>query len=533
MLTDARTLANGTVRSADVCIIGAGAAGLTTAMELRETGLSIIVVESGGDDFDDELQDLYAGPSVGQRVRTLQGDLELDEIRLRYFGGTTNHWAGFCRPLTQIDFEPRDHLPVSGWPITHDDLVPYWERAVEWVRIHDADFDAATWADRAGVARSPIDTDVVEAIVFQTSFPTAFGGLYGAELAATPGVEIVRHANVVNLATADGRRIDAADIRTLDGTAVRVEAEAFVLATGGIENARLLLASTDHDPAGVGNANDQVGRHFTEHLQTYAGFGLFDDDAAAFAGFNGGTFTLPEGRHAGFGIGVKLALGLTDAFVRDTATTGMEIQMIADAFPGGTPYQDDGATMADVAALLGGTAAAPASAGYVQGLAEQALDPESRVTLDTTSDALGMRRSRLDWRYSRLDRQRVLDNLRVFAEEFGALGLGRLQLLPGGVQLDVDGAVSGQFLTLYRADPLAVDVDDFPLGVGFHHMCTTRMSADPASGVVDADCRVHGVDNLWVGGSSVFATGGVATPTFTIVALAVRLADHLRDVLSP
>ena len=175
----------------------------------------------------------------------------------------------------------------------------------------------------------------------------------------------------------------------------------------------------------------------------------------------------------------------------------------------------------------------PHTVAYFQSLAEQRLDPRSRVTLGPATDALGMRRVRLDWQYGPDDRAAALDGLQTIAEAIGGAGLGRMQLVPGGVHADAhDNLVPGEFLTLYRAEPEEIDPLGFPIGMGFHHMCTTRMAADPTEGVVDADCRVHGIDNLWVAGSSVFGTGGVATPTFTIVALAARLADHLRDRLA-
>jgi len=178
------------------------------------------------------------------------------------------------------------------------------------------------------------------------------------------------------------------------------------------------------------------------------------------------------------------------------------------------------------------TGAEPASSIYLQGLAEQELDPESRVLLGSDTDALGMRRVQLDWRYSARDRERALDGYRIAAEAIGASGLGRVQLVPGGVHADaIDNLVPGEWVSIYSSTPSEIDLENFVVGMGFHHMCTTRMAADPADGVVDADCRMHEVDNLWVGGSSVFATGGVATPTYSLVALAVRLADHLRAVL--
>lgn len=533
MLTRADDLDTGSTLTADVCVIGGGAAGITLAMELHDTGIRVLLLESGTTDYEAATQALYEGANVGQPAAILDGTIELDQFRLRYLGGTTNHWAGFCRPLAPIDFERRDHLAVSGWPLAHAELVPYWERAAEWCRIGDGDFDPAGWAERTGMPLPSLESGSVAPFVFKTTFPMPFGEVYRTALDSSASVEVVLGANVVNIATDDGRTITGLDVRSLAGTALRVEADAYVLATGGIENARLLLASTDADPAGLGNDHDLVGRHFTEHLQVFAGFGVLEPSIDELRGLVGTEVAITEGRHAGDDHGVKYAIGLTDDHVRDERTTGIEVQVSLGTLPMGVPRQDEGAGANDIADLLGRVATTPRTVAYFQSLAEQRLDPRSRVTLGTDTDALGMRRVRLDWQYGPDDRRAALDGLQVIAEALGASGLGRMQLVPGGVHADAhDNLVPGEFLTLYRSVPGEIDPLGFPVGMGFHHMCTTRMADDPAEGVVDADCRVHGIDNLWVAGSSVFATGGVATPTYTIVALAVRLADHLRERLA-
>ncbi|MEZ5244447.1 MAG: GMC family oxidoreductase [Acidimicrobiales bacterium] len=534
MLTDARSLDSGTRREVDICVIGAGAAGITLALELDGSGLSVLVLESGGTDLEPATQDLHAGEVVGRPLTTLDSTVRLDQTRLRYLGGTTNHWAGFCRQLHPIDFEERDGLRLSGWPIAHADVLPYWDRATEWVRITDNDFRVETWEERLGLPAPTLRTDKVEPFVFQTTYPTVFGRLYRREMEASENVEVMLHANVVNLATDTGRSVRAVDVRTLEGTALEVTASAFVLATGGIENARILLSSTDADPGGLANGTDQVGRHFAEHLQVYAGFGVAADGPEELAGLTGGEVAIESGRHAGARHGVKYAIGLTDDHLRSTDTTGVEVQILAGDLATAGPFEpEDAIDTTDVGALLGHQSTPPGSAIYLQALAEQELDPESRVGLGAATDALGMRRVELDWRYSAADRARIVDGLRTIAEAAGETGWGRMQLLPGGVHADaVDNMIRGEFLTVYRSAPSERDLENFPIGIGYHHMCTTRMSTDPAVGVVDADCRAHEVDNLWIAGSSVFGTPGVATPTFTIVALAIRLADHLKAVLA-
>lgn len=535
MLIRANDLAEGAALHGDVCIIGAGAAGITLALELMGSGLDVLLLESGDIDPDPATQGIYAGESVGQPLAVLDGLVELDEIRLRYLGGTTNHWAGYCRPLQPVDFQERDNLDISGWPIEHREMIPYWDRAAIWCRITDAEFSPEVWSERSGLQLPPIDDGIVSTTTFQISFPMPFGVVYRHDLTDATDTRVVLGANVVNIRN-NAKQVTGLDIRTLSGRSLTVDAQMFVVATGGIENARLLLASTDADPNGIGNSNDLVGRHFTEHLQVYAGFGIFEPPLEDLIGFHGSDVTIESGRHSGEVHGIKYGLSLTSDHVMESPTTGLEAQFLLGHLPHGVPAQPGGPTMADVTALydlLGGNGPASTSA-YIQVLAEQRLNPDSRVTLSDTKDPFGMPRTRLEWQYTQDDRDSVLSGLRTIAESVGAAGFGRLQIVPGGVHADaVDHLVDGELLSLYRSMPDQADPTGFPIGMGFHHMCTTRMAHDPSEGVVDSDCRVHGMDNLWMSGSSVFATGGVATPTYSIVALAIRLADHLKEVFTP
>ncbi len=533
MLTDSRSLPQDSLLEADVCIIGSGAAGITMALELHDSGLRTVVVESGGlSGPDPATQDLYRGESTGKPIQSLREELPLDAVRLRWLGGTTNHWAGYCRKLEPIDFEPRDHLEFSGWPLTADDLEPYWARAAEWCRITDTTDDAFEWSRRIALPTPLPETPSVTTKAFQINAWLRFGEEFRRDLETAANIEVLLWANLVNLASA-GRRVESAQLRTLDGNSINVSAACFVLAAGGLENPRLLLASTDTSEAGLGNAHDQVGRYFCEHLQAAAGFGVLDASIEDLAGYIGGEATITQGRFAGSTHGVKYTLALTSEHVRAERTLGLELQMLADSLPVGVPFQESGLTAADISEVVGLTAPrAPTSVVYLQALAEQQLRPESRVTLATQRDVLGMPRLRLNWQYGRSDRRALVSGLKTIAAEFGAAGLGRLQVMPGGVTVDLpDFFDPERLINLFGVDIKRINTQDFTIGVGYHHMCTTRMSADPRTGVVDANCRVHEVDNLWVAGSSVFATGGVATPTFTVVALAIRLADHLREHL--
>lgn len=524
---DGRELDEGTVLRAEVCIIGAGAAGITLARTLGSSGRDVILLESGGFEPDDATQDLARGELVGEPMFTYVTPIELHQLRLRYFGGTTNHWAGYCRPLEEVDFETRPYLAVSGWPFGRGELTPWYDRATEVIRLRSTSFDLADWADAPGMVPPLVQTPEVTTSVFQVKYPFNFGAAYRDELEASSTVRVVLWSNVTSIdAAPESDRIESVTVRTLEGRSFRVEASVFVSAMGGIENARVLLASNEVRTAGLGNQNDLVGRHFTEHLQALGAVVLLRRTVEESLLYNGVEMPGEDGS-LDRTIALKGALTLTREALLDRELLGLEAQLlVAEPRPGGPEYAN-GLRAEDVRPLLEAVQAGPGTtAAFLQVLAEQELDPDSRVRLGTTRDALGMPKIELDWRHSERDRASIQAGLRLIARELGRLQLGRVQIATGAVSTGIVTEEGGP-LSLYSISPDETDLVDFPLGIGFHHMCTTRMADDPTRGVVDADGRVHGLGNLFVAGSSVFATGGVATPTLTITALALRLADHL------
>ena len=230
---------------------------------------------------------------------------------------------------------------------------------------------------------------------------------------------------------------------------------------------------------------------------------------------------------------IKGDVALTSAAVRDRGLLSLGCQLVVGAYAEERPRAISGLGISQVAAVAQATGTdAPRSSLYFLATAEQELNPDSRVRLGSERDPLGMPRVELDWQFTERDRSSILEGMAVIGDELARTGLGRLQLTPGTITFErTDGIrpyVGGLAIDADAADP-----EGFELGLGFHHMCTTRMAADPADGVVDADLRVHTVDNLYVTGSSSFGTAGASTPTYTLVALTLRLADHLqREVLA-
>ena len=262
MIVDARTLPAGSQLEADLCIIGAGAAGISLAREFAKSRLRVALLESGGMEFEPDTQQLYEGKDIGRPY------LDLATCRLRFFGGTTNHWEGWRRPLDAVDFEARDGLPYRGWPFDKAHLDPWYGRAHEVCQLGPYDYTPARFGITPDKIPPPFTgPDFVDKI-FQVS--TMAFNIYRPELASAERVTVYLHANALNLTTSeDGRAITGLQIGTLAGTRLGIAARFYALAAGGIENARLLLVSADGK--GIGNERDLVGRFFMVHLQFVGG----------------------------------------------------------------------------------------------------------------------------------------------------------------------------------------------------------------------------------------------------------------------
>jgi len=533
MILDARDLPDGEHLAADLCIIGAGAAGITIARELAESEVSVLVLESGGLDYDERTQALYQGENVG-----LPYD-DLDVPRLRYFGGTTNHWAGWCRPLDPIDFAPRPGFREVGWPFGRAEIDPFYRRAQPVCQLGPFAYDdVAAWARGAHWPLPPFEGGALRSALFQVSPPTRFGEVYGPELKRAGNVTVQLNANVVQIRTDEaGGTVMELACRVLDGPAFTVAARHVVLATGGLENARILLLSDQTAPTGLGNGRDQVGRYFMDHVwfETLA-YVAFSGAGADLPGHFGGavhqgvpSFLALAPTPKGIDGGGAFRFVLRPNYVSRRGTDSLKA--VAGAFKR-LAWPDDFAGHianiiddADVVAgaiyknLFGGSrnpfaeaapGAGPVPGAYLDLNLEQQPNPDSRVGLARRTDALGQRRIQLDWRLTDRDRRTFGRAVQVLARELGRTGLGR-------VKADFDPAG-----------------DDWPMAFtgSRHHMGTTRMHTEPGQGVVDADCRVHGISNLFIAGSSIFPTSGFANPTLTIVALSLRLADHLKRLFA-
>lgn len=528
MLFDIRDLADGTELRADVCIVGAGPAGLTIALELEGSGLDVLVLESGGLDYDQDLQDLYDVEMTGERFGAEGAPVPVSATRLRHFGGTSNHWAGFCRPLREVDLEARPALGRPGWPIGYDELTRHYDRALDILEIGPFRFDPEYWAGQGDVGPTLIGDDTVETVLYQLS-PTRFGSRYLAPMEQARDVRVALFANLVGIVAAEsGRTVERLDLATMTGRSMTAVADRYVIATGGIETARLLLASA-RERGGIGNERDLVGRGFCEHGQNTLGIATFARTPEELRAYGRITLASPLGRGPGGEITLQGALLLSDETLRREELLGVEAQLYLEPIGEPAPTVVAGPSLSDAGELLRSfDGADPTTMVGFSVTAEQAPHPSSRITLTDEVDALGMPRAALHWVVSDDDRRSILRGLEIVGARLGAAGAGRLQITAGMLEPSGDPGLLARF----QIDPSAFDPTGFHLAHANHHCCTVPMSADPSGGVCDADLKVWGFEDLHLAGSGVFPTAGVASPTISIVALSVRLAAHLRVALT-
>jgi choline dehydrogenase-like flavoprotein len=509
----------------DSCVIGAGAAGITVARRLLAAGQRVVLVESGGLDFEPDTAALNVGANVGEPY------YPLDHARLRFFGGTTAIWGGRCAELDPIDFVRRPWVPHSGWPISHADVAPYYASARKLLDLPEpaSPVDLAA----AGAPLPAFDEALLRMPLW--NFDDRFSRFTFAactDLLQHPRCTILTHATVTEIvAHPSARGIRHLALRGRAGRNHQVRARHYVLAAGGIENARLLLASRSVMPMGLGNAHDQVGRYFMEHPHARGGrivgpaawtllnaFGrkhrIGGSNVAALIapaerlqrerGLLNTSLTIagrrPANGQEALGMRAYQRLKHDLAPSRSARTMWMRTKRATHAVMRVSeplrPWLLHKLGRLDVALVVRG---------------EQAPNPASRVLLDSETDALGVPRVKLDWRMSALDTDSVAGLVEALGRETERLGLGRVE--PESWLSDPSRA--------WRTDPL---ISAHAIG-GYHHIGTTRMADDPRHGVTDGDGRVHGLDNLHIVGSSLFPTSGWANPTLTILARAQRTAD--------
>ncbi|MEO8654258.1 MAG: GMC family oxidoreductase [Ramlibacter sp.] len=552
MILDANTIPNGACLRPDVCVVGGGPAGIALALSLTGQGLKVLLLEAGNEREHGPTQSLYDGEVADERLHSPP-----DKYRQRRMGGSTTTWGGRCMPFDAIDFEARSQVPGSGWPISLEDLLPFYPQANALAEAGRFSYDAR---DALGEAALPMirgfDSPLVRTNGLERfSCPTDFGRRYARRLRVAPDIQVLMGANCTAIRLQpDGRAVRELEVATLAGTRFSVAARASVLAIGGLETARLLLASRDVAPAGVGNERDVVGRYYMCHIAGNVGTLVVN---GAPQNVRHGYEVTPEGiycrRRLAVAASEQRRRGLANAVARlhfsritdprhrNGVLSGLFLSRKLISYEYGKRLHDGKPPTAalyarhllnvmtdpvDTTAFLAHwvTRRTLAQRKFPSVIlrnrtnrfslemhGEQIPRADSRITLGSQTDALGMPQLRVDWRYSAGDIESLRGTLDLMVTEFERSGVARLD---------------------YDRETLEEDLMRFG-AYGGHHLGTTRMGTDPRSSVVDANCRVHSVRNLFIAGSAVFPTSSQANPTLTLIALSLRLGRHLGQRLAP
>jgi len=472
----------------DVCLCGTGPAGVTVARILAKQGKNVAVFEGGGLEYTDLSQDLYLGESVGLNYWD-----SVHLARLRYFGGTSNHWGGRCAFLDNVDFEHRKYYGLPGWPVTKEEVFKFFDPACSVLDISRESFQTPQlikWEGKnfrlSEKAASP---------------PTRIGNKYYAELKASSNIDVYINANLTNInLNKDLDTVTSFEIRNYNNKRYLFLARCYVIALGAIENARLLLNCDKQIPNGIGNQNGMVGRCFMEHFNIEFGRFVSNDlpiwqrdiielnpSEDMIREWQTGNAVLHFERSynpESYGRLKEFKQAIRDQVCKSDTLTNLSRNLVDFDCPGD---------------------------GVITSMIEQSPNLKSRVYLGSEKDIFGMRRVILDWQVNDAD-YRTIRTLGVeVAKEMARSGVARVQL----------------------KDYILDDTKDIiEFGQHAHQMGTTRMSEDPRFGVVNKNLKIHGFKNIYVAGSSVFPTGGGANPTLSIVMLSERLGNHLANNLN-
>lgn len=512
MHIDARELPNNSTIQGDVCIVGAGAAGVSMALDWIGKSHKVILLEGGGFEYEEQVQDLYHGETTGQKYYPLKSS------RLHYFGGTTGHWGGMCAPYDEIDFQKRDWVPHSGWPISKKDLDPYYARANKKLQLGPYEYGVKYWQEQmANMKPFPFDDNIFRSKMWQFS-DARYNTLYRDEITEADNIELYTYANVVELTPNENvSTVKEAIVKNHAGRTHTVMADHFILACGAIQNARLLLASNSQAPNGLGNDHDLVGRYFMEHIEIYPSeLWMFEAFDSALYDQYKDIFANPAAE-----------LGFTDEIQQKEAILNGTFALVPLSFgqyekPAMLLWEDEDPREASKN-FFGSLREAFKKGQQVEGVVarsyelktrlEQSPNPNSRVTIGTEKDTLGVPRANLHWELNELDWRSICKMHEMIALEAGRTGIGRVRYRE------------------FIRDPSKINWPEGTSG-GWHHMGTTRMHEDPQSGVVDANCQVQGINNLYVAGSACYPTAGAANPTLTLIALSLRLSDYVMSKVS-
>lgn len=542
----------GTTIETDVVVVGAGPIGIATALELARSGVQVALIDSGLERTDHTAQELADFDSRQDDYFHARTDLTVR----RAVGGASAMWGGRCVAFDPIDFENRTLTPQSPWPIRYEDVEPYLQRACDWAQCGQAAFNARDIPELAqqdmvvGLPDGEVRTTDLE----RWSSPTRFGREYRAELKDSSRLSLWTGVTCTEIVTSpSGDSVDHLVVKTLDGREGRVVATDYIIATGGVEATRLLLASDRHHPAGLGNAGGHLGRWYMAHVEGRVARVKFSTDEVTY-----------EHERDREGVYVRRRFTFSPQLQRELELPNAAVWLVNP--PIGDPSHGSGILSGVYLTLISPvgrfllaeaireahtkTDGPPQIAAHVRNIVRDLFRSirfavtfsyarflrkgrkapgffvksadnqyllhyhgehlphwESRVELTDERDALGMRRVRTHMHFSQADYASAQKAIDLIDAHLRGNGAGKVEWL---------------------TDDAADSIREFMHGfAGYHQAGTTRMSETADGGVVDSDLQVHGVHGLYVASTSVLPTSSQANPTLIGIALGVRLAERL------
>ena len=551
MYIDAEALTEERIQS-EVAVIGAGPAGISLALEFARQGHEVTLIESGANRFSAQAQ------TLGDATLGSARQAPMSESTRRQIGGASAIWGGRCLPYDPIDFVNRSYIPHSRWPVAYEDIAPYFEKTSDYFRSGRPVFNLHQIKDSAPTSIVPDlpDGDILSSDLERWSLPTHFGREYHKELSQNPRIRVLHSLTCTEIELdSNGTHVTGLRCKTSNsGRPLLVLGQVYAVACGGVDTTRLLLASDGVQPEGIGGQSGHLGRFYMGHIsgrvarvrfstpprKTVYGFDRDIDGTYLRRRFSFSAEFQKEKELTNV-IGFLVNPDIADPDHRNGV---LSFAYLALASPAGRFFVADALRKAALKSDQAGSVRAHLrnilfdplrtlsfipSFGYKRFLAhrkvpgffqyshsnqyllhyhgEQVPNPYSRIELGIERDALGMRRAKIDLRYTAQDVDGIVRAHHYWDKYLRQHGVGALEYLSA----DVSDSVWKQ------------------AGDGFHQIGTTRMSEAASDGVVDGQGKIHGVDNLFVASSSNFVTSSQANSTFMIVAFALRMIDHIRS----
>jgi hypothetical protein len=515
MITDFLKLKHNENLAADICVVGAGAAGMAIAEFFLSENKKVLVVESGNFKFNQDIQNYYKVENVGLKFNGAMGG------RFRTMGGSTTRWGGQALPLTQLDFKQKDWIKNTGWPIRKEDLDTYYKKALKFLNVDDLDFDDQIFQK---LKIKPLDfNSTFHYHVSKWSPNPDLRNVYKKQFEESQNLEILLNANLLNIKLNDEKNyIDLIVVCDMNKQ-INITAKFYILCCGGIENARIMLHNSiapgcpvgkylqDHPSIEIGKlitgSKQRVQKYFNIHYWKKWEYSIrlsFTDE-------------FQEREKCSNASASIMFTPLPTSFIgqlnllKRSISEKKPIQIIKSIF--GVAVKSYEIVIIAYYYIFDRFQYKPDAAFPIKISFEQEPSENSWVKLsDKDRDALGIPLSKINWDITEATWTTTFKIAEELTKELKRHNLGEVELYP----------------EITRGNPdwkkLFGDVN--------HHIGTTKMGDDPLKSVVDSDCKVWGLDNMYIASSSVFPTGGHSNPTLTLIALSYRLAEHLNKNLN-